>query len=89
MTSYERIINTEAFKNLGEDRRQLLKEFLDKKSIGTGDAVAFFTKMKSMGELSPEHQKELMSAFVEGLDEKERKRLDNILDILKAFALNG
>lgn len=85
MKDIDKILEAEAFKDLGENRINALKNFLRIENPSVEEVFAFMGEINKGGSLSPYQQKALFSAFLEGLSPADRKRAGNILEIMKAF----
>ena len=80
------ISESDAFRNAGENRLKMLKEFLGSGKPTVEGAVRFFCEMKKEGELSQEQKNELMKAFIDGLDAREKKKVGQLISVIEAAA---
>ncbi|MCD8238001.1 MAG: hypothetical protein LUC92_01500 [Clostridiales bacterium] len=86
MNNVDEILESEAFKGLGEERLTALKSFLAVKNPSVQEIFAFMTEINKGETLTPQQQRKLFSAFSERLSEKEKRQIDNILEVIKAFS---
>ncbi|MCD7854475.1 MAG: hypothetical protein LUG66_02535 [Clostridiales bacterium] len=86
MNKVDEILESEAFKGLGEERLKALRNFLAVKNPSVQEIFAFMTEVNKGGSLTPPQQRELFSAFSERLSEREKRQIDNILEVMKAFS---
>ncbi|MCC8015550.1 MAG: hypothetical protein LIO87_10205 [Eubacterium sp.] len=86
MNNVDEILESEAFKGLGKERLTALKSFLAVKNPSAQEVFAFMTEINKGKALTLEQQRALLSAFSERLSEREKRQIDNILEVIKAFS---